>query len=388
MPIVFVHGVDTRMSAKYQTEQDQRDALFKGLLAKNSQTPVINAYWGQYAAAFAHDLACVPDYDVAYETYGVASAPSGGDLDDAILARTAQNSFAEAIDLVFAGELAHRQEQGIPVDAQLLWAAETAARYAQANPKPAWLRPAMSNDAFVSTLLVALGPQPGEVATEHFGPVDWIRNGIRRVAGAAAAAASEGVLSLARDGLNRKLATFIGDVLVYLAQPTQGASPRARIRDEVIGALARGFQAKTPTDQALIVVGHSMGGVILYDLLTDPAAHQALEQQAPGFKIDALITVGSQVGLFEELGLYVSSRRVSPAPGKVKPPFEGVVGAWLNVFDKVDALSFVAGTIFDDVEDFFFSSQSGLLAAHTAYFKRPRFFERSRRRLVERKILS
>jgi hypothetical protein len=46
-------------------------------------------------------------------------------------------------------------------------------------------------------------------------------------------------------------------------------------------------------------------------------------------------------------------------------------------------LSFSCGKIFAGVEDLEFDNVAGLLEAHSAYFKRPSFYQRLRKRLNE-----
>ena len=53
----------------------------------------------------------------------------------------------------------------------------------------------------------------------------------------------------------------------------------------------------------------------------------------------------------------------------------------LTFLDELDVLSFRAATLFDGVDDFAFSSGTGILDAHTAYFKRNQFYHRLRVRL-------
>jgi hypothetical protein len=67
--------------------------------------------------------------------------------------------------------------------------------------------------------------------------------------------------------------------------------------------------------------------------------------------------------------------------GPQKAPHAHAVDVWWNVYDPVDLLSFRCEPIFQDVRDFEFSSATGLIDAHTSYFKRPRFYARLRQRL-------
>ena len=130
--------------------------------------------------------------------------------------------------------------------------------------------------------------------------------------------------------------------------------------------------SRSGADEKLIVVAHSMGGNIVYDILS---------HFDPSIKIDALITVGSQVALFKELRLYAEDKSPKVDAGVARKP--DCVGTWLNVFDPLDVLGFAASGVFKGVHDFAFSTQASALDAHSTYFLRPTFHERLRERLVE-----
>lgn len=119
-----------------------------------------------------------------------------------------------------------------------------------------------------------------------------------------------------------------------------------------------------------MVVAHSMGGNIVYDLLT---------HFRPNLVVDSLVTVGSQVGLFEELKLFAASRADIPGPGVDRVPKPPGVQRWVNVVDDCDPLAFRAAPVFDGVEDYTYPS--GALWAHTAYMAQPHFHRRLADRL-------
>jgi hypothetical protein len=122
--------------------------------------------------------------------------------------------------------------------------------------------------------------------------------------------------------------------------------------------------------EKLVVFGHSLGGVILLDMLTN-----SVDAGLPdGLKIDALFTVGSQPGLFQELGLILP-------PSDQRLPRPANVAHWFNVFDPIDPLAFRCDPIFSGVTDLKFNSITGVASAHTTYFKRPQFYARARKRL-------
>jgi len=115
-----------------------------------------------------------------------------------------------------------------------------------------------------------------------------------------------------------------------------------------------------------------MGGNIVYDLLS---------KLRTDLSCDVLLTVGSQVGVFAELGLFEAvNPPANPAKDRVpKPPN---VGRWINVLDINDVLGFAAARIFDDVKDYRYSTGKGAFSAHSTYFVRPSFYERLSARLA------
>jgi pimeloyl-ACP methyl ester carboxylesterase len=131
-------------------------------------------------------------------------------------------------------------------------------------------------------------------------------------------------------------------------------------------ALAEADVLRTETGEPLIVVAHSMGGNIVYDLLTSSLT---------GLHVDTFVTVGSQVAVLEELKLFRSSDPAIPKSSSMKMvPKPANIGRWLNVFDTHDPLAFAIGRVFDDVEDYRFAT--GRVWAHGGYFLEPTFHQR------------
>ena len=123
------------------------------------------------------------------------------------------------------------------------------------------------------------------------------------------------------------------------------------------------------------MIAHSFGGEIVYDILT---------YFDPTLTVDCLISVGSQVGLFEEMKLYVVSQaNLPPNPplGRLKRPDS--IKRWLNVLDTNDILSYLIEPIFDGVNDFHYDTGYSSLSAHGGYFMRPSFYKRLALRLSQ-----
>jgi hypothetical protein len=113
-----------------------------------------------------------------------------------------------------------------------------------------------------------------------------------------------------------------------------------------------------------------MGGNVVFDLLSNLRTE---------LSCDVLVTVGSQVGLFAELGLLPAV--ADPQTAGDRQPRPANIGRWINVFDACDVLSFATAGIFDGTEDFVYSTGSGAVRSHSAYFLRPSFFRRLARHL-------
>ena len=115
-----------------------------------------------------------------------------------------------------------------------------------------------------------------------------------------------------------------------------------------------------------------MGGNIVYDVLS---------HFRPEIQCDLFLTVGSQVGFFEELKLFRSSDKTIPNPGQNRIPLIPNIKRWLNVFDPIDVFGYSTSRIFEGSQDFEFSTETSALSAHSMYFYRPSFHERLNVRL-------
>lgn len=153
--------------------------------------------------------------------------------------------------------------------------------------------------------LVAVALFPG--ATRAIGA--WLRRKVLRFA-------AQRVTDLAasrRQDLMGMAGAAMADILHY---QRRGAA----IRDYV----ARSLHGRAPP---VVAVGHSLGGVILVDLLTSEGHPE----------VDLLVTVGSQAPLFYAIDALEHLR-----PGGVHRPFT----PWLNIYSEHDFLSFCAEAVF------------------------------------------
>jgi hypothetical protein len=365
--LVFVHGVNTRSTAAHLAAVKVRDQLFLEVGLGGNGT-IINSGWGDLVTTWSWDEASLPTPDDVRKdapyALGTVAAPKAGAPTSAVAA-FARSSPREAVDEVFVQLIDQALlEQRTVTDDELRdfkGAVTYLGKEEVAQPK---LFTARSDELFARELRSRISE--GGAAT--YGLLDPLTKCIKGFADRIGNAASGVAVDLARGGLNDRIGRFLGDIFTYLQD--QGPT-RQMIRQEIIGKLQEG----TARGDKLVAVGHSMGGVILYDLLSDPA------KPLGNIRVDLLVTVGSQVGVFEEMKLYRSSSPAFSAASKNRVPALPNVSRWLNVYDPVDMLGFRCSPIFEGVEDFVFSSTTSLLDANTAYFKRPRFFARFAARL-------
>ncbi len=382
LPVLYVHGVATRRGPAKDRADAQRTALTRQFLG-----PVLagapdalstqEGFWGEEAASFAWRHASLPGTDV--EELGTAASPTAALVQDVmrqmqceprnVVASLAHLSPAEAFDLLWLA--AAQQAQPTDMDELAELAAKGAPHLRDDDP-PAWLTETMDDRDFVSRLAADLDMvSPDD--EEHFGGEQrmlWLREGLSRITHAAGRASGSAFASVARSSLHRKTSMFIGDILVYLHQRGSDAAAGA-IGATVLNGLRTAADARTDADPHLVVMAHSMGGNIVYDLLS---------RRLTDVHCDVLVTVGSQVGVFAELGLF-DAVKPPDDPSRDRVPALTNVSRWVNVFDPNDMLSFSVERIFHGGEDFEYSTGRGLMHSHSSYFVRPSFYDRLARRL-------
>ncbi|MDX2107103.1 MAG: S8 family peptidase [Candidatus Melainabacteria bacterium] len=136
-----------------------------------------------------------------------------------------------------------------------------------------------------------------------------------------------------RDPITRAITSlFIKDVAAYFYDENQ----RHLIRQRLIECL------QTPHDN-FILVTHSMGTVIAYDVLTDFSHHMIPERIVPtkDIKVPLWVTIGSPLGIQE---VQDKLKDLRPHLPLAKP---SVVDEWLNFADRLDMVA-VDQTLADD----------------------------------------
>ena len=396
MSLVFIHGVANRATPEELAAIKQRDALFRTIVFQGARD-IKNPDWGSHAVAFSSDLRWIPAPS-GNEHFGAGDAPIGSDLGLGTIAKT---DGAQAVDLLVMAalerdikEAAANAAPDLAATPKRIAIAKDAADFLdrsgvlqgdggalQDAPKGLAELVAPTDDAFGDALRAELIT----TGTQAYGALDRISDAVRSLGGLLGNGLSDLALRAKRRDLSRGVSLFLGDIFVYLGKRnvfgTDGT--RDRIFAPIIADLVAATLSAKAANQKLIVVAHSLGGVILYDMLTDASVVAEIEQGIGGeLRIDALFTVGSQPGFFADLGLYP----VTPtAAAKLKKPAS--VGTWMNVFDYTDVFSFLCAPMFEDVKDFGYDTAVDLFHAHTAYFQRPSFYQRMRVRLQEIGVL-
>ncbi len=197
---------------------------------------------------------------------------------------------------------------------------------------------AVRRDALVEDVAAVLAPE----TTRGIG--SWLGKKLANFAARRATSA----FAARRNRLTVGSLPFLGDILYYQKRGDQ-------IRKVVAEAISA-------APQPVVALGHSLGGIVLVDLLTGP--------DPP--KVERLVTAGSQSPLFYAIDSLDRMRRLAAGP---KPlPFT----PWLNIYDRSDFLSFVAQEVFagvKDISDREISSGVPFPASHSAYFHQRETFE-------------
>jgi hypothetical protein len=313
-PLVFVHGVATRRNPGYERGVAARNAMFRRYLYPvlhwDDHLDPFTAYWGGDAAEFRWHHASLPEEDV--EAFGAAESVedmllveiSGGEAvdADAPLSSLARRSVEDAVDLIGASTA---QEVGDAEVAQALAALAHRAshRMPEFESDPA-LTQADDDQEWISALAVRLAEAAPESAddadqVEAFGGGaiwDRLSEAVIRVRGAAGRLGGRAAANLLRADIHRQAALFLGDVFCYLDRRGDRDHP-GPIVDQVIQTLESAIDAGPP----LVVVAHSMGGGIVYDVLS---------YYRPDIRVEMLVSFpGQGVGVQVYLSCRVSAFR-------------------------------------------------------------------------------
>ncbi|MEU9378816.1 hypothetical protein AB0D94_34380 [Streptomyces sp. NPDC048255] len=251
--------------------------------------------------------------------------------------------------------------------------ATRAAGRATEEPQARELATALAR-AVTAAALAAAGAEADCTGAERDRLVELLTTrlgGDARVPGARAAAVlgrlamrvtTQPLLNAWRGSLTVGATPALGDILRYQAR---GHDLRDFLRERI-----------TATPGPTVLIGHSLGGIALVDLLALAAARG---EPVPGAEL--LVTVGSQAPFLYELGALTAL-----APG-AKLPY-GFPG-WLNVYDRQDVLAYLAAPVFPGdprVTDHEVGSRQPFPACHSAYWKQDSLYQRIEQAVAEAEI--
>lgn len=399
MSTIFVHGVNTR---RENSDYEANCRLTAGFLQQNLHGVTLEAgsintaatgfpYWGDLATP-PWEMKSLPKGEIDSLGAGVDPSlrpllalihdllPNPSDAQQQPLLTLAHHRFDTSVDVLV--DLALMEGGDPDAIAEFGVAAQVyAAAFRAPGPPPDWLAGCTTDEQFLAEFLSHAQPV-ADSAPQSLGLFSTVGNAIAAGAGKLKQAvssaagtvldragdfASTNVLRFTRNTLNENLGRFFGDVFYYMDARGDKDNPGA-IPQRILGEWDALLGA-APADEPLVIIGHSLGGVITYDLLS---------HFRPDIQVDLLVTVGSQVSHFQEINLFkdpVPPAGLSPRPANVRH--------WINIFDSVDIFAYACDRVFDGVQDFHYDTKTYVVKAHSAYFKQARFYERLRERVEQ-----
>lgn len=416
MPIVFIHGVTGRDNIEYVDNMNIRNSYFRrfllpGIVSNPSKVKIFEAIWGEEATVFHWRLASLSkdleSLGTTYEQLPLLFLNQAGieqispTETNKILVQVFQKAFNQSRNEGKDEDEASQEAMLIVVN--LLWQimslndkyapeelsflAAKAIEFIQNNYDWEWIQQINNDERFLQEFETKvkqwqLNSQTkySQIETLGFSKIgtllrnskDILQEQVQRVTNIHKYIIGSFISQFKQP--QYRLALFLGDVFTYLN--LRGTSPTqpGNIIQKVVEKIEAAIQQKNEDDNKLIVIAHSMGGNIIYDILTHFRTN---------LEIDILITVGSQVAFFEEIKLFKASDPnfpQSPETERLKKPEN--VGRWINAFDNSDLLGLAASGVFSDVEEVPYSTGTGV-ESHSEYFNQPLFHIRLNKAVLE-----
>lgn len=182
----------------------------------------------------------------------------------------------------------------------------------------------------------------------------------------ASRAASLAALEWQRTDKSRTALLFFGDVFEYLRRGWS-KDVHENISTRVAKKVEAAFLKSKERGEPFVIVTHSFGSMILFDVLTTYTFDQPVE-------VDLWAMAGAQVSLFAEMRLFANSGPVSGSGNPVLPKPKQVK-RWVNFYDHADIFSYLSKPVFgDQVLDIEFKKNANIKTAHGDYFAQPAFY--------------
>lgn len=406
MPIVFIHGVTGRANIEYYGNQNVRNSYFRrfflpGIVSNPNKVKILDAIWGEEATIFHWNLASLSKN---LESFGTNNQQLPlVFLNQAGIEQVSENDTNKILLQVFQKAFNQSQSQGNDEEeasqeamltvVNLLWQimslndeydsdklsflAAKAIEYIQNNYDWEWIQEVSNDDQFLRDFEIKVDqwqsenkPQDSQIeifGLHEFGQLlrnnkDILQECLKRVTNVGQYLLGSFISQFKRP--QYQLALFLGDIFTYLKFRETSDNQPGSIVKTIIEKIEAAIQYQTEEDDKLIIIAHSMGGNIIYDILT---------YFRPDLEVDILITVGSQVAFFEEIKLFKASNLdfpKIPETERVEKPKN--IARWINLFDNSDLIGLAAKGVFSDVEDILYSTGMGL-SSHSEYFNQPLF---------------
>lgn len=414
MPIVHIHGVATRDPQ----DLEQREAMLRRYITDElkhddvpGDVPVLRTYWGDQGATFAWNLQSCPTQSLLSMGAGAALTPATQAQQMAEFTEQTKNlpttpppaaaggrliapgvTMGAANPRIRLKDLTEDQLSDLAVSTVLTKQNDTwqetlaiiAADDVARQPATfALLAAEPDTTAEITRLQQLIAARYDELEAAQTGLLkqgpswlgdlkDRLLEALTRADDASGYALTR-VLNQLRPRLNQTLILFFGDVFTYLTRrgtPEQPGEITQRLLDQL--AAAHRLQQERH-GEPIVLLSHSMGGQIVYDVLTHFLPNMPQYQH---IKVDFWCATASQVGVFEEMKLLAESDPAhSLSSGKkVSLPPAAHLGYWWNVWDSNDYLSFTAKVIFDGIDDAAYDSGMSLAGAHSGYLQQPSFY--------------
>ncbi len=284
MPLIFIHGVTVRSGVENNKDRLVRDALFRrlvfpSLFSDPSNVEISNPCWGDKAAKFYWNYASLPTGNE--ETFGTEDELAGLILGtflgkappsaSTILLEVARHSMQDVVDLLWM--VSSAQVNDVQKADEFAQFAVHASNYVWRYPPPGWLEGLRNDEEFLNQFTYELQHYQ-ETLSDHLVNIGsgLLRQGrahLQNLVRQFGQRASDVFVNTSRQSLHKKFALFLGDIFVYLTNRGTPEKP-----GEIVATLLKSLdqavqrQREVAADSKLIIVAHSMGGNIIYDILT------------------------------------------------------------------------------------------------------------------------